>query len=270
MNDVPYEAFPVPLFIGPTSPKVHFMRLTSHGAITIGGNVSTSNACGGDTLRVNYAIQNNSTSRVKALEIQLICRIALNAENEFHFDKVVIFKERILHPMLTGIEPLKNIKEGGINVTALRYQINEGEFGANIPIPEDVLYTSIGKHSSITYELVFKVQTSYGTSNVKIKLPIIMHRRRADFAKQVPAVGESFKKPEGWSAVTIPTAALVLDEPHVARPAMYDTTEGLMLAITAINPWQEIITLKDWLAHSPRNVTLLTPQTIFQLFLCIK
>ena len=270
MNDEPYEAFPVPLFIGPTSPKVYFMGFPCQGTITIGGSVSTSNACGGDTLRVNYAIQNNSTSKVKAFEIQLICCIALTAENEFYFDKVVIFKERILHPMLTGIEPLKKKKEGGIDMTALRDRINEGEFGVNIPIPEDVLYTSIGKYSSITYELVFKVQTSYGTSNEKIKVPIVMHRRRANFAKQVPAVGQSFKKPEGWSAVTIPTAALILNEPAVARSANYDTTQGLMLAINAINPWQEIITLKDWLAHSPLNVTLLTPHTIFQLFLCIK
>jgi Arrestin (or S-antigen), N-terminal domain len=270
MNDEPYEAFPVPLFIGPTSPKVYFMGLTSRGTITMGGNVSTSNACGGDTLRVNYAIQNNSTSKVKALEIQLVCFIKLNAENKFHFGGVVIFKERILHPMLNGTKPMKEIKEGSIDMTALRDQINEGEFGVNIPIPEDVLYTFIGKYSSITYELSLAIKTSFGSSNSTIKVPIIMHRRRADFAKQVPAVGQSFKKPEGWSAVTIPTAALILDEPAVARPANYDTTQGLILAINAINPWQEINTLKDWLAHSPLNVTLLTPHTIFQLFQCIK
>lgn len=270
MNDEPYEAFAVPLFIGPTSPKVYFMGLSCQGTITIGGDVSTSNACGGDTLRVNYALQNNSTSRVKALEISLICRIEFQAESHVDGSVLLIFKERILHPMLTGIEPLKKTKEGSINLTALRDQINEGEFGVNIPIPEDVRYTSIGLHSSITYELVFKVKTSYGTTNVEVKVPIIMHRRRADFAKQVPAVGESFKKPKGWSAVMIHTAELILDEPAVARPANYDTTQGLMLAIRATNFWQKINSLKDWLAHSPLNVTLLTPHTISQLFQRIK
>ena len=270
MNDEPYEAFPVPLFIGPTTSNVFFMGLTSRGKMTTGAEVSTSNACGNDTLRLNYAIQNNSTSRVKALEIELICHVKLQAESHYSDYKYPIYQHRILYPMSTRIEPLTTVGERNINLVTLRDQIRRGEFGVNIPIAEDVRYTYNGLHSSITYELSLAIKTSFGSSNSTIKVPIIMHRRRANFAKQVPAVGQSFKKPEGWSAVMIPTAALILNEPAVARSANYDTTQGLMLAINAINPWQEIITLKDWLAHSPLNVTLLTPHTIFQLFLCIK
>ena len=263
MNDEPYEAFPVPLFLGPTISDVFFMGLISRGEMTIGAEVSTSNACGNDTLRLNYALQNTSTSRVKALEIELICHIKLQAGYHYSDYKYPVFQHRILYPMST-------IGERNINLVTLRDQIKRGEFGVNIPIAEDVRNTYNGLHSSITYELSLSIKTSFGSTNSTIKVPIIMHRRRADFTKQVPAVGESFKKPEGWSAVMIPIAELILDEPTVVRPANYDTTQGLMLAIKTSNQWQGTNTLKDWLAHSPINITLLTPITMFQLFQCIK
>ena len=34
--------------------------------------------------------------------------------------------------------------------------------------------------------------------------------------------------------------------------------------------WQETSVLKDWLAHSPNNINLLTPDTMPPLFQCIK
>jgi hypothetical protein len=80
MNDEPYLSFPTPMFIGPTTTKVTFMCLISRGTMTFGGKVNTTNVCANEKLRLDYGICNESTSRVKALEIDVICYIAFSAE----------------------------------------------------------------------------------------------------------------------------------------------------------------------------------------------
>jgi hypothetical protein len=65
LNDELYDTIPVPLFLGPCTSRVScLMELLPRGTLTFGGKVH-SNACGNETLRVNYAIHNESTAGVR-------------------------------------------------------------------------------------------------------------------------------------------------------------------------------------------------------------
>ena len=270
MNDEPYEAFPVPLFLGPSTSKVCFMGMFPRGTMTFGGKVNTSNACGNEILRVNYAIHNESTSRVKALEFDITCEIAFRAASERRSYSNSIFHKRIKVSNMNGIEPLKRIGERKVDFNALLNQLNEGEYGIDIPIDREIRSTYNSQLSSVKYELSITIMTTYGSKNSTIRVPIIMHRRGTNFNGQVPAVGEAFPMPKGWTAIMVPTAELILEDPAVELAADYDTVHGLTAMVKASNQWQEINVLKGWLAHSPYNVNLLMPDTMFPIFQCIK
>ena len=183
LNDEPYEAIPVPLFLGPRTFRVScLVELLPRGTLTFGGKVN-SNACGNETLRVNYAIHNESTSRVKVL----VFDIAMRAGGRGCTYTYSIFHKDIKVANISGIEPMKRIGERKIDCIALLSQINEGEFGIDIPIG-NIGSTYNGFLGSVTYELSMTIMTTIGSPDSTIRVPIIMHRCRANFAGHVPEV----------------------------------------------------------------------------------
>lgn len=262
LNDKPHEAFPVPLFLGPSTFEATFMDNFFRGTITFGGKVHTANACGNETLRVNYAISNESKSSVHALEFDITCQIKFRAGNRHCFESHSIFHRRITVANLSRIEPVTRLGQRKVDCVTLLNQLNEGEYGIDIPIGNNHRSTYKSLHSSVTYELSMTMMTSYGTKNSTIRVPIIMHRHGANFAGHVPKVGSPFPMPAGWDGIVMPTAELILEEPVAA----YDTVPGLTVLLKASDQWKESKVLRDWLIHAPYNVNLLTPDTMFKLF----
>jgi hypothetical protein len=165
---------------------------------------------------------------------------------------------------------LKQKGDGVVDYNALLKQINEAEFGVDIPISSDIRSTYNGRLSSVRYEVSMSIKTTFGTKNKTIKIPIIMHRNGSNFTDVVPEVEESYPIPADWHGVEIPTAVLILNEPEVILSEGYDTVNSLLLMVKESSQWWEINALNDWLAHSPNNINLLTPDKLFALFGCIK
>jgi hypothetical protein len=270
LNDEPYEAFPTPLFLEPTTSNVYLMCCIPRGTMTIGAKVNSTNVCANEKLRVDYAIHNESTSRVKALEIVLKRTVAFSAMGHKSYETHNEFHRRIEAAQLVGADPIAKIGEGSVDYNSLLKQIKEGEFGMDIPIGNDIRTTYNGRLGSVKYELSVSIKTPFGTQNVTIQIPVILHRRGGNFANQVPVMEEVHAKPADWKAVEEPIAVLVLDAPKNVSPEEFDTVAGLTRMVNESNQWQEYNVLKDWLAHSPNNANLLTSDTMFALFQCIK
>lgn len=270
MNDEPYKSFPTPMFIGPTTTKVTFMCVISRGTMTFGGKVNTTNVCANERLRLDYGICNESTSRVKALEIDVICYIGFSADGHTFNTSHKTFSRRIEAASLIGADPLKEKGDGVVDYKAILKQINQAECGVDIPIGNDIRSTYNGRLSSVRYELSMSIKTTFGTRNKTIKIPIIMHRNGSNFSDVVPEVEEAHPVPNDWNAVEIPTAVLILEEPEVILSEGYDTVNSLLLMVKQSSQWWEINALNDWLAHSPNNINLLTPDKLHVLFKCIK
>jgi hypothetical protein len=124
---------------------------------------------------------------------QLVFDIAMRAGGRGCTNTDSIFYKRIEVANITGIEPMKRIGERKIDCIALVNQLNEGEFGIDIPIG-NIRSTYNGVLGSVTYELSMTIMTTFGSPDSTIRVPIIMHRRRANSAAgPFPDVAEPFR-----------------------------------------------------------------------------
>ena len=171
INDKPYETFPVPLVL--------FM---DDGRITFSGKVNTSDAYGNETIRLNYAIRNDSISRVEALELDITCHISFKAGTRSCSQKHSVFHKRVEGASILGFESLKMIRERNSDYDALLDLVNEGKCGVDIPIDDNIRPTYTGLLSSVTHELSVTIKTTLASTNTVMRFPIIVHRRLGSFA----------------------------------------------------------------------------------------
>lgn len=153
--------------------------------------MNTSNSCGNETLRLNYAIRKDSTSCVEALEIDLTCHIRFKAATKSCSQKHSVFRKRVEGASIVGFEPLMKITERNSDFDALFDLVNEGECGVDIPIDDIIRPTYTGVLSSVTYELSLTIKTTLASTNTAMRFPIKMHRRLGNFANP-PQVDRSY------------------------------------------------------------------------------
>ena len=178
MNDEAYEASPGPLLLGPQRCELFSTNALPLGKVMFGGKVNKLYAYGNETLRVNYAIHNESTLRVEAVEFAIMCHIGFKTtEKLLRRNKYPIFHKRIDGASIIGIEPLEKIGERDIDYNALLTQLNEGLYGVDIPIHEDIRPTYNSAISYVKYELSMTIVTGLETIDTTLRVPIIMRRR---------------------------------------------------------------------------------------------
>jgi hypothetical protein len=235
--------------------------------IIFGGKVNTTSVCANEKLRVDYGICNQSTARVKALTIALVRCILYSAEGHRDSTSQTVFSKRIKAAKLVGAEP------GDVAVDAdydaILEQINEGEFGVDIPINSGTLSSYTGTLISVSYWLILSMKTTFGTRNGTIQIPIIVHRWGSDFAGAVPKA--PVKRIMSTDLIEIEMQTTVLpSERSFYWADDYDTVDRLIVMVKKSREWQKVTVLRDWLSHSPRNINLLTPDTMSPLFQCVK
>jgi hypothetical protein len=180
IHDEPYFSLPTAMYIGPVTTDAKYMFGSPPGSnITYGAEVHTIYVSPNKTLRVNYAIQNTSASRVKALDICIKQIVWVTACGYFQLSVKKIFSKRIDGAKLT-IETIDNNKreigDMDYNYNMLLQRIKEGEFGFDLPIGAVNQSTFSRTLCMVKYELRIKVMTTFGTPNSKIKIPIIINR----------------------------------------------------------------------------------------------
>lgn len=94
--------------------------LMDDGKITFSAKVNTSDAYGNETIRLNYAIRNDSTSRAEALEFDITCHISLKADTKSCSQKHSVCHKRVEDASILGLEPLKKIRDRSSDYDALR------------------------------------------------------------------------------------------------------------------------------------------------------
>jgi hypothetical protein len=311
IHDAPYFSLPSPMYIGPVTIDAKSVFGSPAGSkIMYGAQVHTTYANPNKALRVNYAIRNASTSRVKALEICVNQIVWITACGFFKFKVTKIFKKRIDAAKLI-IETVDNDNGGNgdldYDYNALLQRINEGEFGFDVPIGAVNQSTFLGKLCIVKYELCIKLKTTFGTPNSKLKIPIMMNRNETIYNPVYRGVTETAENivvgteivegiEEERKVDFIPPDSnprkhnnnnngdlltleldLFIATATVHRAAAvctsevgYDTVEHLTNAMKTCHELAELNVIRGWLAHSQDNINLLTPDALFLLFKCIK
>jgi hypothetical protein len=185
MNEEPSRSLPTqPTRFRSVTSKVTFLCLNSRGTITFGGMVNSTNLCTTEKLRLNFEICNESTSRVKSVDICI-------TRYEDYRVRMITYKgiPRLVYCMrvdplnMAGANPLRKNGHGVVDRNAILKLIDEGKyhFGVYVPITGIRLSSYSGKLITIRYELTMTVVTTFGTTNSSINLPMT-------FACAVPEV----------------------------------------------------------------------------------
>jgi hypothetical protein len=294
--DQPYVSAPTKMYIGPVASDATFKFGGQRGTIMFGAVVNTTYATPNQTLRLNYAIRNMSRSHIKSLVISLRRVVWLVAQGHSRVHLNIIFEKRIEVRYLPGASPIDSGNgNGNGDYNAFLRQINDGEFGLDIPIGDIDLPTLSSRLTRVRYEIRVKIKTSFGTANNNIKIPIIMNRKSSPYnpvraecdqtvinAAQVAIeVEEEEKKvdiisPDNRSGgdkagvVAEVVAGTSGDIPGAPCRVEYDTVDNLRMLLKGCHELEEINVLRDWLAHSPNNINLVTPDALRLLYQCIK
>ena len=297
INDQPYVSAPTKMYVGPVASDATFKFGGQRGTIMFGAVVNTTHVTPNQTLRLNYAIRNMSRSHIKSLEISVRQVVWYVAAGFVSLNLYTMFKKRIEGCNLPGASPIDsgNVNGNG-DYNAFLRQINDGEFGLDIPIGDIDLPTLFGKLISVKYELCVDIKTTFGTANSNVKIPIIMNRNSSPYnpvraecdqtvinAAQVAIEVEEEKEKvdiispdnRGGGADRAGVVAEVEvktsgDIPGASCRVEYDTVDNLRMLLKDCHELEEINVLRDWLAHSPNNINLVTPDALRPLYQCIK
>lgn len=157
-----------------------------------GGSGSSSVIAAGETLRVNYAVQNESTAEIKSVEIALYERVFWHARNHR------ASRSRVLYKNTLSADPRANqtnlpdsallaTKRGEKDVNAdddnsqlrvIKKMLDSGNYCVDIPVLPETNTSYEGELLTVRHQLCITVRTSLGTANPEISHPITIVNRQ--------------------------------------------------------------------------------------------
>ena len=216
LND---EPFPynnkTPVYYQPTTKKVNFCCCFASGSVTLGVKLDSSNITASDELRVDYEVSNNSTSRVKALEVQVNEIISFRAQGRTAYHTIQLFQTRIESEDLLrsglNIGPRK-VNQG---MTTEEYNdlaaaLTTGIHGTNLRLLGGSHSDYNGRLGSIRHVVKVAVKTPFCVDDPEVEVPLSVYGSRNNYSGLAPVVAESYSLPSDWNPVVAQVAYIDL------------------------------------------------------------
>lgn len=230
-----------PTYIPPIEVPLNFFGCCKRGNVRLGISTDKSVLAAGEQFEVHYVIQNNSTSRMKAMEIDIRENVIWRAQGQTRVLSTNLFHRR-LEQNTIGLDISPANQNDTVDVGSLVIQnhdillhlkniLDSRQFKCPVQIGANARTTTDGNLIDVEHYLVVSIKTPFGTSDPEVTSKITVHRygiQATPFAvptgymqtnTQVPA-----QLPPNWHAVAQPTANLPV--PSYAPPTVYDTPES--------------------------------------------
>ena len=206
MLDPPYNRIPTPVFSTPSTVPVHSFCCIRSGSMTLAIKLDSNNVVATEAFRVFYEISNQSSCRVKALEISVIQNLVCRAQGHVNNSSIPLFHQRIDASKLQNAGPVSNQETTNVaavqpdqgKVRTLVDSLARGNHFLNVIIPATAAPSLNGVLGSISHILRVQIKTPFGVEDPGIDCPLIVHRTAFSFAGVVPAVEHEFTLPPGW------------------------------------------------------------------------
>jgi hypothetical protein len=152
-------------------------------------------------LKFDYVVENDSTSTVKALVVEVYEHISFNAKRHSESHKNAIFSKRIEASSLSGIEKLKDIKDStGPDYNRLNDILRDGLNSIQIEIPSSTRTDYLGHHAFISHTVVASMRTPFCVDDPEIHVNLQVNGGNRSFTGEVPEVTHEFALPKDWMA----------------------------------------------------------------------
>jgi hypothetical protein len=290
LADPPYVNLPTPSFAIPQTVPVYFCCCINTGTMTLSSNVNNTNICMEEILRIDYSVHNESSSRVKALEIIVVEASSFHAMGHYSGSKNNLCYERIPAELLEGIETTtgndtKNSTSTVlISTEAIKRSMKSKQFVFPTSRP-----TFRGQLGSVTHTVFVRIITPCCVQNPSIEIPLLVHRTAAPAYTMAPQVGVPFARPADWVAEAYPVVNLstnvhIVQAMNAAATAEagtggiipsapsvpLDSVDGLISQLQQGNQWVESSILTEWLTYGDTLSLMNNPQTFQAIFRCIR
>jgi hypothetical protein len=209
------------------------------GTVRLGLYTTTSLLAAGESFDVNYVIQNNSTSRIKAMEIFLYEVIIWRADGITRTLRNILFQKRLdsseIQVDLSPVDPNQNSIDGSVVITnqqvlaELKEILDSRRHRYPCVVPSSARTTMDGNLIDVEHWLTIRIATPFGTSDPEISTKLTIHRygiQSAPYAVTssiMPAAPTPTQLPANWNAVVAPPAQIPI--PSYSQPNIYNSNE---------------------------------------------
>eukprot|EP01038_Epipyxis_sp_PR26KG_P015474 gene15474-20880_t len=276
LGDPLYDVIKVPSFIEPINFPVFFFCCFQSGTMSLSTSADNTNIVSGDQVTVGYGVHNESTSRVKALEISISQLEQYSAQNHSHDHFTLLSQIRIEANQLEGVAQMKK----GELISSNEYEtINDtlrklaGNNTIALEVPAGTASTYNGFLGSLTYNLQVQIKTPFCVDDPLVNIPITVHYRSNNSFEGVSAsVEHEYQLPSDWNPVPAKMVVLPSAPPisTASTSADVDTSSVSYLVnlLQASNSWSEVSVMKEWITYG--DLSQITSDNIGSIFSTIK
>eukprot|EP01038_Epipyxis_sp_PR26KG_P005383 gene5383-7463_t len=326
MGDPPYPIIRTPSFAEPLIFPMFFFCCIHTGTATLIGNVDSTTAAVGAPVKVAYAIHNESTSTIKALEVRIVKVMSFRAHGHHEYTSIAVppGNLRINAEQLVGIA--KSNQVAPVDYLEVANNLRNNMYSVDVTIPSYERPSYHGKLGSVSYKVEIQIKTPFCVDDPTMTIPMNVIRNGATFQGVVPAVKYAVQMPPDWQPATqgqmvhfgatstlqqLPQQMMNNSQPQQqyqqqqqyqpqqqfqpqqqqqyqqqqpgyqqqqqqqqqAPQQMNNNSSNsvgyLLQKLQSSDYWSEITILSEWIAQ-PGASNQLTPETLSQLFHCIK
>jgi hypothetical protein len=224
--------------------------------MTLGVNTDTCDILVDDKLVINYVIHNESTQKIKALEMWMIQDISFTAKghNEYYQSTLCNVRldaselsdgiERVAKECLTSVLPSESIDALSMELISKK---NEVVF----KIPDSIRPTYNGKLGNVNYRLFAKICTPFLVEDPTFEIPLRAHcnpKVSKNLLNGISADEEyAVEIPSDWNP-SISADQVNLDRPSNAlKSSNSSSVESLKELLSNSSEWNETYIVRDWI-----------------------
>jgi hypothetical protein len=226
-------------YLPPSEYPLHFCCCYKVGNVRLGLSTETSLLAAGETFDVSYVVQNNSTSRIKALELEVVEVVTWRSRMFTATKSSQLFHKRLeqgdIQFDLSAINPNDSATVGGNGTISnpdilkeLKEILDSRRHCCPVNLPPSARPTMDGSLIDVEHFLKVRIATPFGTSDPEILSRLTVHRYGIQAAPVIETDGSIYTPmamslPAGWNAtvaqpVTVPT-------PPYAVATAYETED---------------------------------------------
>eukprot|EP00601_Ochromonadales_sp_CCMP2298_P025815 CAMPEP_0173284364 /NCGR_PEP_ID=MMETSP1143-20121109/7984_1 /TAXON_ID=483371 /ORGANISM="non described non described, Strain CCMP2298" /LENGTH=445 /DNA_ID=CAMNT_0014222337 /DNA_START=247 /DNA_END=1581 /DNA_ORIENTATION=+ len=285
----------IPYWIEPADVEIKTCSCFSRGNVLAGAVVESAVVSKGSTVWVNYALENQSTSRVKAIEITLHQFARFLAEGYHGGSPVVVFHIRMT-PQQAGLDlkALNSSDRGGAEahskaLNRLRETLQSGALSRKFEIGPHAAESYQGTLLQVSHTLSVKICTPFGTASPMIHCPIRICSETGNWVGGSAAQPSAPPLPADWApvvaqAVVYPamqlgnygdvaepdgTPVVYVDNLHVVveKGVGFDSLMQTLQSPSCFDPCFET---EQWLNNNNNNSCDFSPDDLYALFAAVK
>lgn len=172
-----------PLYIEPIAMKVQTMCCVNRGNIVLGGALENGVLSAGEATTAQYAVQNNSSATIKAIEVSLLEHVAFQARGHNELCTIPLFYARIdAKDCHADVSPRTSgglVPELDQSLRMMNEVLRSDTTKVPFTVPMHARSSYNGAVIQVYHVLKIKVITSFGTANPEVTRHVTMYTRGA-------------------------------------------------------------------------------------------